>query len=374
MFAQHIVDKIPKEFSALVTTIPMSAPYQSKVPCHLKNVTVIDSRPPNSRSAGMYGDPYFDLLGPLLRNLGIGHVYVSTDSASSIADNAKSFSASGTVIILGGDTSVHEFVNALAPVTNLGTEIRLVVIPTGTGNALSISSGLPTPIDAVRRLFLSDSQDFVPLSTLPVRFPGRAESEHRVLVVASWGLHSALVADSDSQEMRAKFKEDPNERFKEAARINLNNILQRYKGEVLVSDNHDVYHHVYGPEHSYLLFSLMTYLEPNFLISPESQPPSDNIVHMVAIRPFDSLEVQSDRIMNIMMKAYDQGKHVKDPLVDYIPLKNKIRIEVDSRQDVQMRRWCLDGKVVISNPGIVELGTPTHFYNGWMLKILRGPR
>lgn len=361
-----VVDSVPEGCENYVAGFPVGANYQEKTPSFLRNLTIIDSRVPGtSRLTHENGDVYFDLLSPLLRETGVGHVYVATVSAHSIAENAASFSSSGTVVILGGDTSAHEFINALQPLyPGFTCEMRLVVIPTGTGNALASSVGISSPLAAVRRLFLASSQDFVPLSTFPVQFPGGSIPLQYALVVASWGFHSALVADSDTPELRRAYRSNPSGRFKEAARINLETLQQTYEGEVSGGAQ-------YGPRHSYLLFTTVTHLEASFCISPHSHPPSSNEMYMVAIEPFASIEEQKSQLMDIMTKAYDNGGHLKDPKVTYKYVDGDVYVNV-KEQPARNRRWCIDGKIIVSPAGSVCIKTPTHICKGWQLKVLPG--
>lgn len=363
-----VIASVPEVREKFIVGFPVGARYQETPPPFLRNLTVIDSR---SLGAGRLtqeqGDVYFDLLSPLLREMGVGHVYVATDSARSIAENAASFSSSGTVVILGGDTSAHEFINALQPLHSESTcEMRLVVVPVGTGNALASSVGLMSPLAAVQRLFLASSCDFVPLSTFPVQFPGESIPLQYALVVASWGFHSALVADSDTPELRQAYRSDPSGRFKEAARLNLETLQQTYEGEVSGGAQ-------YGPRHSYLLFTTVTHLEASFCISPHSHPPSSKKLHMVAIEPFESIEEQKSQLMGIMMKVYDNADHLKDSRVTYTLVDGDVYVDVKD-QPSGNRRWCIDGKIIVSPVGSVCIKEPTHICKGWQLKVLPGNR
>lgn len=57
--------------------------------------------------------------------------------------------ADGLVVVVGGDGTVNEVVNALA-----GTEAELAVLPSGTGQDFGRSHGIPTGLDAAVRVAL----------------------------------------------------------------------------------------------------------------------------------------------------------------------------------------------------------------------------
>lgn len=134
-------------------------------PKHLKYMTII-----NSTLSGIHrsSEIYFAVLVPLLQRFGMSHVYVATSSHQSIPNHAKSFSESSTVVMLSGDTSISEFINCLEPQTHSSKSLNLIVIPTGTGNALANSSGLTSIPKAISRMFLGTPK---PLSSFQVQFP-----------------------------------------------------------------------------------------------------------------------------------------------------------------------------------------------------------
>lgn len=362
---RSLVDAVPDQLADRVIPFPVydldeqfscdEDPSPQSFPPYLRSLTVI-----NSKSAGgsTGGEVYFNILSPLLKAFRMRHVYVSTDSRQTISNHARSFSSSASVIIIGGDTSVHEFVNFLSP--SRDTELRLSIIPAGTGNALMASLGVKSPIEAIRRLFLSD--EFQPLATFPVLFPPGSRGintpepellSYQALVVASWGFHASLVYESDSAAMR----QFGAERFALVAEKLISGADQSYSGRVLDSPT------PIGSPISYLLFTTVTHLEATFQISPLSQPPSSGKLYCVAVP-----QVPNPELMELMKEVYNNASHVNDPRVVYQPIVDPCHVEIDDA-DPKMRVWCVDGCIIESAAGTVTVGRPTTSYNGWKLFI-----
>lgn len=123
-----------------------------------------------------------------------------------------------TVVVVGGDGTVHELLEGMASGPHIHP-VSLVVVPTGTANALYASYCRPDlgtddtwrwkSIDA----FLAHAQPR-PLTMLDVDVSGHAP--HLACVVASHALHAAILRDSESLRT-----EHPGlERFKMAAEQN----------------------------------------------------------------------------------------------------------------------------------------------------------
>lgn len=324
----------------------------------------------HSRSAGAANDAYSSILKPLFEFFHIKHKYIPTESANTIAETAENITFNGkdslkTIVLLGGDTSVYELVNHLPSIEKSSSNgispcLRIAVVPTGSGNALATSCGIKSPVDAVRGIFKCS---YAPLNTFAVTFKpieGPPKGPIYALVVASWGFHASLVADSE--RLRSKYKENPTERFKEAARRLMQDQKQAYYGKTYANSSK-----LYGDSHSYLLFTPVTQLEPGFVISPDSKPPGDKNLHMVAI---PELNDQEKELWEIMTKAYDGGKHVTDPRVTYKSIEGPIEVTVDEREDEDMRRWCIDGSIIVAKPGRVILDPPSPVCKGWHLETL----
>lgn len=106
-------------------------------------------------------------------------------------------------------------------------------------------------------------------------------------------------------------------------------------------------------EHMYVLATLVSKLEREFTISPDSSP-LDGCLRIVHFGP-----VPPDEAMRLMGQAYQGGLHVNDEVVTYTEIEG---FRIDFREnDERWRRVCIDGKIVA-----VEQG-------GWM-EVHREPR
>ena len=174
-------------------------------------------------------------------------------------------------------------------------------------------------------------------------------------VVASWGLHASLVADSDAVE----YKGLGVERFQRAARENLfpgdGSGPHVYKAKVSLlrrdgDGGKEGWVEVGREEYSYVLATLVSNLERNFVISPDSKPLDGRlrVVH------FEHLP--GEEVMRIMDLAYQGGKHVQDGAVGYEDVEG-VRIDfAGTEKDGRWRRICVDGKIVrVEENGWVEI-------------------
>jgi diacylglycerol kinase family enzyme len=161
--------------------------------------------------AGLASTAFERLLAPLLKVTSIEPtVHWTTSKTSHIEFIEKATfdpAKENIIVIFGGDTIVYHVLNSLPKNRYLtgSNQITLCVVPCGTGNAFVTSLGLRTIPDGIMPLFgiSSTGQLNRPLPLLKVTI--QEDSVERVIwsaVVCSWGLHSSLVADSDSLEMR----------------------------------------------------------------------------------------------------------------------------------------------------------------------------
>ena len=164
-------------------------------------------------------------------------------------------------------------------------------------------------------------------------------------VVASYGMHSTLVADSDTPEYRkhgaARFGivaqdlffppgAEPPHAFK--ARLTLNGQIMGLL------------------EHGYILATLVSNLEQTFTISPDSRPFDGQlrVVHFGAL--------PGNEMMEIMKAAYAGGTHTSIESVAYTPIET-MRIDfLEPGLDPRWRRCCIDGLIVgVEEGGWMEL-------------------
>lgn len=278
------------------------------------------------------------------------------------------------IIILSGDGGVIDVLNSMYSQSRSSQYRRptIALLPMGTGNALANSSGIlqdktsglrslckgrPHELPVFRATFspgarhlVNEAQDEAKLQLVD------GQPTVYGAVVCSWGLHAALVADSDTTEYR-KFGA---ERFKMAAKENLfpadNSLPHAYRGTVSImrsgQSTSEPWKAIDRSEHGYVLATLVSNLEAGFTISPSSKP-LDGVLRVVHFR-----HISGNDAMQVMGKAYQGGKHVEDSLVGYEAVTG-LRIEFNE-DEARWRRVCIDGKIVrVEKGGWVEARTDT---------------
>lgn len=329
-----------------------------------------------------------NVLQPFLSYLGLTEYEVhETQSAQTITELTRSkflpcaqLGVHQTIILLSGDGGLVDVVDSFySSAEEILAPPCIALIPTGTGNAMANSIGLlrpamelvmlvqgkprPVPVFAASfspkaRYVTNEGRGRAPVCDKPVA--GNQDQRIYGAVVASWGIHAALVADSDTVEYR-RFGAD---RFKLAAQELLSpsdgSPTHRYRGMLSLTKPEGVtkkqqqhMESIRHDEHMYVLATLVSRLEREFTISPDSSP-LDGCLRIVHFGP-----MPPDEAMRLMSKAYQGGLHVNDEAVTYTEIEG---FRIDFREnDERWRRVCIDGKVVA-----VEQG-------GWM-EVHREPR
>lgn len=312
--------------------------------------------------------PVFEILG-LVEGQNYT-LHVTTSDASITELTTKVFAPSiqegvkQIIILLSGDGGVIDIVNALmrCPKGAPFTEPVIALIPLGTGNALAHStkvtadntmglsalsrgqaSALPifkASFSPGSRLLTNEGNDAVPLDQNDSLWG---------CVVASWGFHASLVADSDTTE----YRKHGAARFQMAAKENLypSNSDQPHSYTGLVSvrrEKEGKWEKIDRKDHAYVLATFASNLEKTFTISPFSKP-LDGQLRLVHFG-----HMAADDVMDIMKAAYDGGKHVDDERVSYESIE-ELRIDFEE-DDERWRRMCIDGKIVrVEKGGWVEV-------------------
>jgi diacylglycerol kinase family enzyme len=364
-----------------VASLPTGlSPFVTNIPSHLQHETgavtqvVISTGSGTGRAKTIYQDA----LRPLFTYLGITNVEVyETESTETIIDLARSrfveLAHNGipqTIILLSGDGGLVDILDVIYKTKKtISVPPTLALIPCGTGNAMASSIGLRSgPVPGLSTLLQGSASpvpvfiaNFSPGSRLVVdegrqRTPIDTDAEaagHTLYgaVVASWGLHAALVADSDTAEYR-KYGVD---RFKMAA----NELLypsdgtpsHRFKGKITMTTSdgtNEIRQAVEELEHMYALTTLVPRLEKEFLISPDSVPLSGQMkfIRFGPMSPEDA--------MHLMTLAYQGGQHVLESTVTYADIEE---VRIDFHEDEEKwRRVCIDGKIVaVERDGWMEL-------------------
>lgn len=340
------------------------------------DVYVIDSLrsgTPRTESSSVYGR----VLRPLLTDvLDVKHSYLATQNASAIGEFAaglKALSRPVTLVVIAGDTSIGELANALSLGDN--SNLRILVVPAGTGNSLALSIGISDEIAAVKKLVLFNNQSVKPLNWYEVKFPSGSAILHHdgtkkpvssllFVVVASWAFHASLVADSDTDEMR----KHGIDRFKIAAGQNLAR-PQKYEGSFEIVGSDGFADRKEGP-FAYFVVTPSKKFEPTFEILPRGNIFDSNL-YVVGLPTEDD----DKYIMDVMMEVYDGGKHVDNPKVIYDLVKKhqKVELKVKNGKPEQNRRFCVDGAIVVLPEQEESEVTFAHhgpIVNGWNVSLI----
>lgn len=335
----------------------LTSVYRKELAIHKKKVYIVDSV-----KAGSGHSVYDDALKPVLQFLGVKHEHIPTTSGDSIAQFAESLgdSADSLVVFVSGDTSVNEFVNGLSSGTG---HISILVIPAGTGNSLALSVGLDDQVKALRKLCTFTTNDVRTLNVYSAKFPmsfklspngtKKEVTEMLFLVVASWCFHAALVADSDTEELRSYGIE----RFRMAAESNLAK-PQDYHGSYTVN----------GKKHNgpfaYFVVTPSKRFEPTFEILPKGNI-FDPSLYVVSF-PF---EKSDGYIMDIMTQVYNSGSHVNDPRVTYTRVEPQETIALETHDE--KTRFCIDGAIVVApKDAKIDISHYGNKVRGWSLYII----
>ncbi|EMD61235.1 hypothetical protein GGP41_010128 [Bipolaris sorokiniana] len=336
-------------------------------------------------SGARQAESFFNsLVKPVLTAIhgedGVSKVKVhTTTSATSISDYTSSIffpaANSGTslrILLLSGDGGIVDLVNGLLspPHHTTYTSPQVVLLPLGTANALyhSINTGSESstwglaalasphsaPLPVFTAIFSPGARLLVDEARSEEALPKNEKGEGILhgAVVASWGMHASLVADSDT----AHYRQYGVERFRMAAKEALypadGGPPHAYKAHLylLWLQNGEEWTPLETTEHMYVLATLVSHLERPFCISPASAP-LDGSVRLVHFGP-----KSADEAMRIMGLAYQGGKHVHEAGVRYESIDGlRIRFE-GLEEDARWRRICVDGKIVrVEKEGWVEV-------------------
>ncbi|KAF7593051.1 hypothetical protein BBP40_012139 [Aspergillus hancockii] len=358
----------------------------TELPIHLQahereiaNIHIVVSTASGTGTAKTF---YNNILQPFLSHLGLSGCKVhETRSAQTITEICRSqfipCAEKGicqTIILLSGDGGIADIVDTFYRTARSSiTQPTIALIPTGTGNAMASSLGLmshpaaglkellqgrPRPLPTFVAKFSPGAQYVTVEGRARARIDGSLTSKTKSqkmhgAVVGSWGIHAALVADSDTAEYR-RFGAD---RFKMAAQELLfpssGAKSHKYTGTITLTrwDSQASSEYVEIMEfkqHMYVLATLVPRLEREFVISPESVP-LDGRLRIVHFGP-----VPSETAMQLMASAYLGGKHVSEESVFYSEIEG-FRIEFQEA-DEKWRRVCIDGRIIaVESDGWMEV-------------------
>ncbi|KJZ79826.1 hypothetical protein HIM_00540 [Hirsutella minnesotensis 3608] len=308
-----------------------------------------------------------------------------TEDAESVRDYARALPSgagatdgvkpSRTIVLLSGDGGIVDLLNSYEPSPDERQPL-IALLPLGTGNALfhslhkpiATASGPSAFVLGVRTLFLGRAAD-LPIFRASfsagshvvshVKEPGlsaetggasqavrkdAAVSSLYGAIVASYGFHASIVYESDTPEYRAH----GDKRFGMVAQQLLRE-SHPYKANLTVQGSPSPSRAAPQPErdpratHGYILVSMVSNLERAFSISPASRP-LDGQLRLVHFGP-----VGGERTMDVMMKAYDGGKHVGMAWDDGEAVRyqdvDEVAVEL-LEEDPRWRKFCVDGTIV----------------------------
>ncbi|POR38001.1 tRNA (Guanine(26)-N(2))-dimethyltransferase, mitochondrial [Tolypocladium paradoxum] len=299
-------------------------------------------------------------------------------------DQAQAFSeapSSRTIILLSGDGGVVDLLNGREASSGAPAPL-LALFPLGTGNALFHSlhkplESVPGPsplVLALRTLFLGVPADlpvfraaFSPGSRIVsfVESSGQASgadanthlarqdaavSSLYGAIVASYGFHASIVYESDTPEHRVhgakRFGMVAQELLRESHPYRAKLQVRRPSSSSPEPDPRET--------HAYVLVTMVSNLERTFAISPASRP-LDNKLRLVHFGP-----VGGERTMDVMVKAYDGGKHVGMRWDDgeEVRYEEVEEVTVETLEDdARWRKFCVDGTIVeVPKGGSMSVG------------------
>ncbi|PTB80427.1 hypothetical protein M440DRAFT_1323802 [Trichoderma longibrachiatum ATCC 18648] len=288
-----------------------------------------------------------------------------TEDAESVREFARKISASDangssqsrTVVLLTGDGGIVDLINSVPHDTSSPSEQRqllLALLPLGTGNALFHSLHKPlwaseggsktedaSPLVLGLRTLFNGVSANLPLFRASFSPGSRITQVSHLFgaVVASYGFHSSIVYESDTPEYRIH----GDKRFGMVAQELLRE-SHPYSAQVRVRHPSAADWETFdGGEHAYVLVTPLSNLERTFTISPASKP-LDGKLRLVHFGP-----VGGERTLELMMKAYDGGKHVGAKWNDGHALRyeevDELRVTV-LEDDERWRKVCIDGTIV----------------------------
>ncbi|KAL3470003.1 ATP-NAD kinase-like domain-containing protein [Aspergillus californicus] len=312
------------------------------------------------------------ILQPLLLYIGIKQYQVhETQSTQTIIDLCHTLFISQaeagvhqTIILLSGDGGLCDLIDSFYNTPNAIHAVpNIALIPAGTGNAMAHSIGLSANAKAALTALLRGKPSPVPVFAATFsngarnvqsgcnQSPATVNPSYLKIyggVVASWGIHAALVADSDTAEYR-KFG---TERFKMAAKELLfpsdGSETHEYNGTITLIRKDDQRHAEFKEalerkDHMYVLATMVSNLEKDFMISPESQP-LDGCLRIIHFGP-----MSPQRALQLISSAYQEGQHVRDENVMYCEIEG---FKIDFQEvNERWRRVCIDGRVVVVEEG-----------------------
>ena len=290
-------------------------------------------------------DFYAKVMGPVLAVLSVEHEYVRTSSAASVRELAETFprTSETTVLVMSGDTTISEFVNALGS----GAGVTVYALPLGTANAWAHSVGLGTPAKALQA-FVQGRVHAVPFPLYRARFPSGYSI--RFFIVLSAGFHANLLHLCNDE----RYQRLGVERFREAS----TEILDRYAlaehVRVRAADGSEQLAGLYA----YFALLNTPHLEETYVPSPLSDP----LLKQLHVLAFEA-ELSRDKLNELLMAGYStiRGSALSAPGLVYRNLGDSFTLSIENgASDRVANELCVDGHLL----NLVDLQAPGDVFDG----------
>lgn len=99
-------------------------------------------------------------------------------------------------------------------------------------------------------------------------------------------------------------------------------------------------------EHTYLLVSHVSHLEPTFPIAP-SQSPLQDTVSVIQIGEMDKAG-----LTGVMQAVYNNSKHLEMESVKFLEGVKEVEFVIDEVEE-RWKRICIDGEIVVVEKGAI---------------------
>lgn len=283
----------------------------------------------NPAAGGRKAEVWLDrVVLPMLESCGHRvrkHVSASPEDLVSIGKSivhARTDDGPLRLVLMGGDGTTSELLNALVSSEGVLPPVHLALIPLGTANALYFScrpdADLEKPEQTIDALVKACSQPDQPgsgrLSLVSVKVldqSGRETTQKLAHVVVSTSLHAAILRTAD--ELRSEI--EGLERFKVAF---AKNATRTWRAKVTFDDAtvYDPSSQTFNPfepgsiegEFNYFAGALVDRFEQKFVIAPLRRDAPADSIDVVVVRP-------PKDVGSVLMQAYNDGAHL--PEVEY---------------------------------------------------------
>ncbi|AGO11183.1 AaceriAFR288Cp [[Ashbya] aceris (nom. inval.)] len=307
-------------------------------------VVVLDSVR-SGAGRGPATDFYAKVIGPVFEVLGVAHEYVRTSSADSVRELAATFprASATTVLVMSGDTTISEFVNALGS----GAGVAVFALPLGTANAWAHSVGLGTPAKALQA-FVQGQVRAVPFPLYRARFPSGYSL--RFFIVLSAGLHANLLHLCSAE----RYQRLGVERFRAAS----TEILEGYALAERIRVRGEGGTEQLAGLYAYFALLNTPHLEETYIPSPLSDP----LVQQLHVLALES-ELPRDRLRELLMAGYSttRGSQLSAPGLVYRDLGDSFTVFVENGAgDRVANELCVDGHLL----NLVDLQAPGDGFDG----------